>query len=72
MDDFIQSRLFDKAVPFHDTLKRLSLKTFATEINVKTIPLLIYYVKVHNVTLFLKINERSGLRNLVNHLSERV
>ena len=28
MDDFIQSRQFDKAVPFHDPFKRLNLKTF--------------------------------------------
>ena len=30
MEDFIKSRLVDKAVPFHDPLKRLKLKTFAS------------------------------------------
>ncbi|MES9950704.1 MAG: hypothetical protein ABW118_17235 [Candidatus Thiodiazotropha sp.] len=30
MNDFIQSRLVDKSVPFHDPLKRLKLKTFAS------------------------------------------
>ena len=29
MNDFIQSKQVDKAVPFHDPLKRLKLKTFA-------------------------------------------
>ena len=29
MDDFVQSGLVDKAVPFHKPLKRLKLKTFA-------------------------------------------
>ena len=30
MDEFIQSRLVDKSVPFHDPLRRLKLKTFAS------------------------------------------
>ena len=29
MDDFVQSGLVDKAVPFHKPLKGLKLKTFA-------------------------------------------
>ena len=49
MDDFIQSKQVDKAVTFHDPLKRL---TFASKCvikrdNVKTILLLIYYFKLH-------------------------
>ena len=49
MDDLIR---VDKAVPFHDPLKRLKVKTLASDRviikdNVKTIPLLIYYVKLH-------------------------
>ena len=51
MDDFIQMKV-DKAVPFHDPLKKLNLKTFAFDgvikmDNVKTFSLLIYYVKLH-------------------------
>ena len=51
MDDFIQSKV-DKAVPFHDPLKRLNLKSFASDgvikmDNVKTFSLLFYYVKLH-------------------------
>lgn len=30
MEDFIQSRLVDKSVPFHDPLRRLKLKIFAS------------------------------------------
>ena len=30
MNEFIQTRLVDKSVPFHDPLKRLKLKTFAS------------------------------------------
>ena len=30
MENFIKSRLVEKAVPFHDPLKRLKLKTFAS------------------------------------------
>ena len=42
--------LYRVAVPFHDPLKRLKLKTLASDgvikkDNVKTIPLLIYNVK---------------------------
>ena len=57
MDDFIQSKQVDKALLFHDPLKRLKLKTFARDYvikdcvikkdNVKIIPWLIYYVKLH-------------------------
>ena len=65
---FIQSKLVDKAAPFHDPLKKLKLKTLAsacvTTKDVTTIPLLIYYVKLLYVTSF---NKRSNLRNLVNH-----
>ena len=51
MDD-IYSKQVDKAVPFHDPLKRLELKTLASDgvikkDNVKTIPLLIYHVKLY-------------------------
>ena len=42
----------DKAVPYHDPLKKPKLKTFASDDvikkdSVKTIPLLIYHVKLH-------------------------
>ena len=48
----IQSKQVDKAVPFYDPLKRLELKTFASgdvikKDNIKTTPMLIYYVKLH-------------------------
>ena len=49
----MQSKQVDKAVTFHDPLKALKLETFASDSvikkNVKTIPLLIYYVKLYNL-----------------------
>ena len=30
-DDYIQNRLFDKVVPFHESMKKLKLKIFASE-----------------------------------------
>ena len=52
MHDFIESRLVDKDVPFHNPLKRLKLKTNASDSVIKngkanTMPLFIYYVKLH-------------------------
>ena len=48
---FIQSKQVDKAAPFHDPLKRLKLKTLASDCvttkDVTTIPLLIYNVKLY-------------------------
>ena len=51
MDAFKQSKQVDKAVQFHDPLKKLKLKTFASDVaikkdNVETIPFLIYYIKL--------------------------
>ena len=48
----ILSKQVDKAVLFHDQLKRLKLKTLASDDvikkdNIKRISLLIYYVKLH-------------------------
>ena len=52
MDAFKQRKQVDKAVQFHGPLKRLKLKTFASDVvikkyNVETIPILIYYIKLH-------------------------
>ena len=49
MDDLYR---VNKAVQFYDLLKRLKLKTLASDCvikkdNVKTLPLFIYYVKLH-------------------------
>ena len=47
---FIQSKQFDKVAPFHDPLKTLNLKTFASDCvikNVTTMPLLIYHDVVY-------------------------
>ena len=48
---FIQSKQVDQAVPFHDPLKTITLKILASDCvikkGVKTIPLLIYYVKLY-------------------------
>ena len=64
----MESKQVDTAVLFHDTLKKLKLKTLASDgviknDNVKLIPLLIYYV----VTYVTSFNKRSNLRNLANH-----
>ena len=63
---FIQGKEVDKAVPFHDPLNKLKLKTLASDCvitkDVATSPLLIYYAKLYNVTSF---NKRSNHRNLV-------
>ena len=52
MDDFIQGKQVDKAVPFYDPLKRPKLKALASDgvikkDNVKSFPLLMYFVKLH-------------------------
>ena len=52
MDDFIQSKQVGRAVQYYNPLKRPKFKTFASKSvikkeNVKTIHLLIYYVKLH-------------------------
>ena len=48
---FIQSKQVDQAAPFHDLLKTLKFKILASDCvikkGVKTIPLLIYYVKLY-------------------------
>ena len=51
---FIQSKQIDKTVPYHDPLKMQQLKTLASDgiikrNHVKTIHLLIYYVKLHTL-----------------------
>ena len=55
---FIQSKHVDKAVLFHGSLKKLKLKTLASDgeikkDNIKTIPLLIYYVKLYTLHPFI-------------------
>ena len=47
-----QWMIYREAAPFHDPLKRLKLKTLASDSvflkdNFKTLPLLIYYVKLY-------------------------
>ena len=73
---FIQSKQVDQAAPFHDPLKTLKFKTLAPDClikkYVKTIPLLIYYVKLYKKNYVTSFNKHSNLRNFVNHLSERV
>ena len=48
---FIQSKQVEQASPFHDPLKTLKFKILASDCvikkGVKTIPLLIYYVKLY-------------------------
>ena len=48
---FIQSKQVGQAAPFHDPLKTLKFKILASDCvikkGVKTIPLLIYYVKLY-------------------------
>ena len=80
MDDFIQSKQVDKAVPFHDTLKMLKLKTNAFHDSLKMLKLktnasdgVIKKRKnslahlLCQVTLVTSFNKRSGRRNLANH-----
>ena len=48
---FIQIKQVDMVAPFHDPLKTLKLKTFASDCVIKkdvtTIPLLIYYDEIN-------------------------
>ena len=48
---FIQSKQGDKVAPFHDPLKKMKLKTLASDCVIKmdatTMPLLIYYIKLY-------------------------
>ena len=48
---FIQSKQVDKVAPFHDSLKTLKLKAFASDCVIKkdvaTMSLLIYYDKLY-------------------------
>ena len=48
---FIQSKQVDKVAPFHDPLKTLNLRTFASDCLIKkdvmTMPLLIYYDELY-------------------------
>ena len=50
---FIQSKQVDKVAPFHDPLKTLKLKKSASDCVIKkdvtTMPLLIYYDKLHMI-----------------------
>ena len=60
---FIQIKQVDKVAPFHDPLKKLKLKTLASDCVIKkdvtTKPLRVTYVT--------SFNKHSYLRNLVNH-----
>ena len=47
---FIQSKQVDKVAPFHDPLKTLKFKTYASDCVIKkvtTMPLLIYYDELY-------------------------
>ena len=48
---FIQSKQVDKVAPFHDPLKTLKLKTYASDFvikkDVKTMPMLIYHDELY-------------------------
>ena len=50
---FIQSKQVHKVAPFHDPLKTLKLKTFASDCVIKkdvtTMPLLIYYDELYMI-----------------------
>ena len=66
MDDLYNKQV-DKAVPFYDPLKRLILRTLASDgvikkDNVKTIPLLFYLIC--QCICVSSFNKRSDLRNL--------
>ena len=66
-DDFIQSKQVDKTVIFHEPLKRLKLKTFASDGVIKKDNFISFARLLCQVTYITSLNMRSGLRNLVNH-----
>ena len=69
---FIQRKQVDKAVLFHDPLKKLKLKPLTPDgvidkDNVKTVTLLLYYVIYIYIYIYVTyFNKCSDLRNLVN------
>ena len=66
-DDFIQSKQIDKTVIFHEPLKRLKLKTFASDAVIKKDNVISFAHLLCQVTYITSLNMRSDLRNLVNH-----
>ena len=67
MDDFIQSKQVDKAVPFHDTLKMLKLKTNASDGVIKKKRKNSLAHLLCQATLITSFDKRSDRRNLANH-----